>query len=78
MIGKEYFVVNILNKPELICLHTVKWFQSLISNGNNSIYYESFVCTQVNGFNYCCLTLIILFNITHLFTHGEAVTSIAI
>ena len=32
----ELFVGNTLNKPEFICLHTVKWFQVLISNNNNS------------------------------------------
>ena len=40
-----------LNKPELICLLTVKWFQVLLCNTNNSIYY-SFVCSQWNGFKY--------------------------
>ena len=36
------------------------------------------VSTQLNGFHYCSQTLIILFNINHLFTHSEQVTSIAI
>ena len=27
----------LLNKPELICLHTVKWFQVLLTNTNTSI-----------------------------------------
>ena len=30
-----YFVDNILNKPELICLHKIKWFQVLLYNTNN-------------------------------------------
>ena len=34
--------------------------------------------TQLNGFNYCYLTLIILFNINHLFAYSEVVSSIAI
>ena len=38
-----YFVGNILNKPELICLYTVKWFQVLLCNTNNSIQYQSIV-----------------------------------
>ena len=29
---------------------------------------------QLIVFNYCCLTLIILFKINHLFTHSEVVT----
>ena len=32
-------LVTILNKPELICLHTVTWFQALLSNA------YSFICT---------------------------------
>ena len=36
------------------------------------------VPTQLNGFNYCHQTLIILFNINHLFAHSKMVTSIAI
>ena len=55
-------VISFLNKLELICLHT-----------NIAI-----VSTQLNGFNYCYLTLIILFNINHLFAHIKVVSSIAI
>ena len=33
----ELFVGNILKKPKLICLHTVEWFQVLISGPDNSI-----------------------------------------
>ena len=36
----------------IYCLHTVKWFQVLLFNNNNSIKYLSFVCTQLNGFMY--------------------------
>ena len=38
----ESFFANILNKSEIICFHTVKWFQVLLSNTN------SFICTQLN------------------------------
>ena len=38
----------------------------------------SIVSIQLNGFNYCYLTLIILFNINNLFVHSEVVTIIAI
>ena len=34
--------------------------------------------TQLNGFNYCYLKLIILFNIDNLLADSEVVTSIAI
>ena len=62
----------------MICLHTVKGFQVLLSNSNNSIQYQSFVCTQLKSFKYYHLfsrnwkgfkcgyfTLIIQFNITY-------------
>ena len=41
---------------------------SLISNTNNSIDYNLFVCTQLNIFKYCYLTLTIQLNTNHLFT----------
>ena len=34
---KEITGKIILNEPEFICSHTVKWFQILLSNFNNSI-----------------------------------------
>ena len=37
MCVNEYFVCNILNKPEFICLNIVKWVQVLLCNANNSI-----------------------------------------
>ena len=43
-----------LNKPKLICLHTIKWSQVLISNTNN------FICKQLNGFTYCYSSLIFI------------------
>ena len=33
----KIFLLNILNKPELVCSHTVKWFQVLIFNINDLI-----------------------------------------
>ena len=41
---------------------------SIIANTNNSILYQSFVCTQWSGYKYCYLTLFILFNTIHLYT----------
>ena len=55
-------VISILNELELICFH-------------NSIAFDS---TQLNGFNYCDITFIILFNINRLIAHKEVVTSIVI
>ena len=43
------FVTLFLNKLELICLHTVKWFQVLLSNTNNSIWFWLFTCFIVKG-----------------------------
>ena len=48
-------VTLFLNEPELICLHTFKWFQLLPSNTN------TFICAQLNGFKYHRLTLLVLF-----------------
>ena len=49
-----------------------KWFYVILSNTNNSIY------TQLNDFEYCYLTPIILFNINHLFDRSQMVSSIVI
>ena len=59
---KSLLVISFLNELGLICLHT-------------SI---AIVSTQLNGFYYYNLTLIILFNINHLFALSEVVTSTAI
>ena len=48
MIYKHILLITFLNKPELIFLHTVKWFQVLLCITNNSIKYQSFVYTQLN------------------------------
>ena len=56
------FVISFLNELWLICLHS-------------SI---AIVSKQLNGFNYCYLTLIILFNIDHFSAHNKVVTIIAI
>ena len=47
-----YFVDTFLNEPELILLYPVEWFQVFLSNTIISIYYKSFVCSQLNGFKY--------------------------
>ena len=64
MIYKQ-MLSNILNKPDsFVCLHTVKWFQVLLSTTN------SFILLQINGFKYSYQTQIILFSINHLFAHS--------
>ena len=64
------YITSFLDKLELNYLHIFKWFQALLSNTNNLIEYQSFVCTQLNSFKYCYVTLIILFNINHLLAHS--------
>ena len=68
----------------IIYLQTVKWLQVLLFNTNHSIQQYSLICSQTNGskycyvipiihlksFKYCSSTLIILFNIAHLFAHS--------
>ena len=49
-------------------LVTVKWFQLLQFITIYSILHCSFVCTQLNDFNYCFVSLTILLNISHLLT----------
>ena len=53
MICKRMFKVTFTNEPELIFLHTVKWFQVLISDINSSMN------TLLNAFKYCYLILIV-------------------
>ena len=45
-------LVICLNEPELICLHTVKWFQVLLFNTIYSIQNHFFVYPPLNGFRY--------------------------
>ena len=49
MVCKGIVICKILNKPELICLDTVKWFQVFKSNSDNSNQRLSFVFTQLNS-----------------------------
>ena len=54
--------ISFLNELEPICVHTI----------------IDIISTQLNGINYCYLTLIILFSVNHLFIDSKVVTSIAI
>ena len=49
-------------------LGTVKEFQVLLFNTNNSIQHHSFICTQLKGSKYCYVSLTIQLSIYHLFT----------
>ena len=56
--------------PALITLvDTLKWLQVPLSNTN------SFICTQLNGFKHCYITITIKFNISHLFVHSWILNS---
>ena len=56
--------------PIFLFRHTVKEFQVLLFNTNNSIQKYSFVCTQLNDSKYYYLSLTIQLNISHLFKHS--------
>ena len=45
--------LNKETKPIIQFWHTVKEFQVLLFNNNNSIQYYLFVYTQLNGSKYC-------------------------
>ena len=68
MICKHILLITFLNKPELIFLPTVKWFQVLLCIINNSIKCQSFVYMQSN--NQTVLFLTIQFSISHLFANS--------
>ena len=55
-------VISFLNELELISSHAI----------------TAIISTQLNGFNNCYLTLIILLNITHSFVNNLMVPSIVI
>ena len=48
--------------------HIVKQFQEFLFHTNNSLRYNSFVCTQLNVTKYCYVTLTNLFNVIFLHT----------
>ena len=56
MISKHIFLIAFLNEH---AQYTVELFHLFLSDTNNSIYSQSFVCTQFNVFKYCYLTLTI-------------------
>ena len=62
MLEISFLVISFLKEFKLICLHTT----------------VATVSTQLNGFNYFYLKLIILFNINNLFAHSEVDTTFAI
>ena len=64
--------MNLFNEISVICLNTVKWSNSSISN--NSIQRKS---TKLNGSKYCYVSLTIQWKISHLFKHSQ-ITKISI
>ena len=48
------------------------WFvnETFVSKKKKKSQNSFLFCTQLNGFNYCYLTQIILFSINHLFAHS--------
>ena len=68
MICKHILLITFLNKPKLILLHTVKWFQVLLCITNNSIKHHSFVNTQL--YVKTVILQIIQSSISHLFAHS--------
>ena len=58
--------VTFLNEPEFISLHTVKWFEVLLS----SIILFNIVCIQLKDFKYFYQTQMILLSINHLFAYS--------
>ena len=85
-------ISNSKNLTSVICLHQFKWIY-IYDLKVNSLLLISFlnelkliglhiniaiVSTQLKVFNYCDQTTIFLFNINHLFSLSEVVSSIAI
>ena len=62
----ENFVDNILDKPEVSCLHTIKWFQ----------YFNLGI--QLKSVKYCYLARIILSNITQSLALNYIIPIIAV
>ena len=69
MICKHILLITLLNRPELILMHTIKWFQ---------VFLTQIILFTINYLFDCYLTSIILFNINPLIVEGEVVTRIAI
>ena len=49
MICKQILLITFVNEPQLLLLHTVKWFQVLLCVTNYSIKHQSFLYTHFNG-----------------------------
>ena len=65
---KHILLIMFLKEFNIICLHTVKWFQVLLCITNNSFKLQSFVYTQLNDKTVLFLT--IQFSISHLFAYS--------
>ena len=47
-----HFLDNIFKRAKALSFYAVKKFRVFQSNANNSIYYYSFACTQLDGYTY--------------------------
>ena len=48
VISKHFLLITFLNEPELIFMHTVKWFQALLFNTKKIQLNISNLFTQLN------------------------------
>ena len=64
MICKHILLIMLLNEPNLILLHTVKWFQ-VFCYISSTVKHHSFVYTYLN--DQTVLFQTIQFSINHLF-----------
>ena len=46
---------------------------SISINTDNSMFYKSFVCIQVNDFKYWYVSLTLQLKVSHLFTHSQII-----
>ena len=86
-ISTELFVGNLILKEfELICFNTGFAIVSILLNGFCYCYFALIIQFTINRFaskqwsyySYCCLSLLILFNIINSIAHCQNVPNIAI
>ena len=72
MICEHILLQAFFNKPKLILLHTVKWFQVLLCITQNLTKHQPFVYKQLNVKTFLFLT--IQFNMTFVCTQFKCQT----
>ena len=68
-------VDNIFKRVWSHFLDKVQRFQEMLFDINNSIYYYSFVCMQLNISKYWCISLKNQLNVSHWFIHSLMINS---